>query len=287
MSFTFNFTEAHLREILKGNREVSEWYQAMVVILPKWDITTPNRVAAFLAQTAHESLNFTVLEENLNYSWKGLRKTFSRYFPTDDLAKQFERKPEQIANRVYADANRSKSGALGNTQTGDGWRFRGRGIIQLTGRNNYTAFAKAIGKSLDETVEYLKTKPGALESAAWFWSRRNINVPADAGRIDEVSRLVNGGTIGLTERRNHYSQALRVLNGSPASVPPAPSPAAPATLRLGSRGDEVRKLQTALGITADGVFGPGTERALKQWQAGAGLIADGIAGPATFRKLYK
>ena len=285
MSFTFNFTEDHLREILKGNREISEWYRAMVAILPKWGINTPQRVAAFLAQTAHESRNFTVLEENLNYSWRGLRQVFGRYFPTDALAREYERKPEKIANRVYNDANRTSSGALGNTQPGDGWRFRGRGIIQLTGRNNYTAFANAVGKSLDETIAYLQTKEGALESAAWFWSRRNINQPADAGRIDEVSRLVNGGTIGLTERRNHYNHALTVLNGRPSA--PAPAAPQPTILRLGSHGDEVRRLQTALGIKADGVFGPGTERALKQWQAGAGLTADGIAGPATFRKLYR
>lgn len=281
MSFTFNFTEDQLKQILKGNPEVSEWYRAMVEILPKWEINTPQRVAAFLAQTAHESQNFKVLEENLNYSWKGLRQVFGRYFPTDAMAKEYERKPEKIANRVYDDANRSSK--LGNTSPGDGWKYRGRGVIQLTGKNNYSAFAKSIGKTLDETIAHLQTKQGALESAAWFWNQRNINRPADAGQIDQVSKLVNGGDIGLTERRNNYNQALQVLNGK--TTAPAAAPV-PTTLRLGSRGDEVKRLQAALGITADGVFGPGTERALKQWQAGAGLTADGIAGPATLRKLY-
>ena len=206
----FKFTEAQIAAVLKGNTESAQWYAAMAEILPKWKIDTPARLAAFLAQTAHESGNYKRLEENLNYGWEGLRKTFPRYFPTDALAKQYQRKPEEIANRVYDDANRINK--MGNTAPGDGWKFRGRGIIQLTGKNNYIAFAADMGMTVDQVVEYVKTKKGAVESAAWFWSKRNINAAADTGNIDAVSKLVNGGSIGLTERKNHYTAALKILS---------------------------------------------------------------------------
>lgn len=287
MPFSFDFKPEHTRQILKGNAEADEWHAALVEILPKWKITTPNRVAAFMAQTSHESGNYKTLEENLNYGWQGLRKIFPRYFPTDALAKQYERQPEKIANRVYDDANRVNK--MGNTAPGDGWKYRGRGIIQLTGKNNYVAFAADVGMTVDQVVEYVQTKKGAVESAAWFWSKRNINTPADAGDIDKVSTLVNGGTIGLNERREHYKKDLAILSSAPAAATtPAVRPATAAStvnLKRGSTGPDVVKLQKGLGVSADGKFGPGTEKALKEWQTGSGLPATGVADAATLKKI--
>lgn len=287
MPFNFDFKVEHTRAILKGNKEADEWHQALVDVLPKYNINTIDRVAAFMAECSHESGNFTVLEENLNYSWQQLRKVFPRYFPTDALAQQYHRQPEKIANRVYDDANRQSK--LGNTQPGDGWKYRGRGVIQLTGKNNYTAFAASIGQTLDQTVEYLKTKDGALESACWFWNNRKINPVADTKNIDAVSKLVNGGDIGLVERRDLYNKSVKILNESaPVSPAPSPVPAQPSSsvLKVGSKGDSVKKMQQALGIKADGIFGSGTEAALKQWQKGAGLPVTGVADQETLRRMY-
>ena len=280
MPFSFDFKPEHTRQILKGNAAADEWHAALVDILPKWKITSVNRVAAFMAQTCHESGNYKNLEENLNYGWEGLRKTFGRYFPTDALAKQYERQPEKIANRVYDDANRVNK--MGNTAPGDGWKYRGRGIIQLTGKNNYLAFAADMGMTLDQVVEYVQTKKGAIESAAWFWSKRNINTPADSGDIDKVSTLVNGGSIGLSERRENYKKDLTILGSTPAAQPITETAT---VLKRGSSGPDVIKLQQALGVKADGSFGPGTETALKQWQTGSGLPATGVADATTFKKI--
>lgn len=284
MSFTFDFNVNQTRQILKGNSEADAWHQALVDILPKWKINTPERVAAFMAQCAHESNNFKVLEENLNYSWQGLRSTFPRYFPTDSIAQQYHRQPEKIANRVYDDANRSSK--LGNTQPGDGWKYRGRGIIQLTGKNNYLAFAADVGMTLDQVVDYVQTKDGAVESAAWFWSKRNINAPADQGNIDQVSKLVNGGTIGLDERRQKYASSLKILTEGAPSAKPAATPTT-VVLKKGSRGPDVVKLQQALKIKADGIFGTGTETSLKLWQANNGLPATGVADAEVMKRLVK
>ena len=173
----------------------------------------------------------------------------------------------------------------GDTASGEGWKFRGRGVIQLTGKDNYSRFAKHIGKSLVETIEYLKTKQGALESACWFWKTNGLNEIADSGDIVAMTKRINGGTIGLEDRQKHYSHALAVLGGK------APAPSTKAahsgteTLKKGSNGPAVAKMQQALGIKADGDFGPGTETALKKWQAANGLTADGVAGPKTLAKL--
>lgn len=283
MTFSFDFKPEHTRQILKGNAAADDWHAALVDILPKWKITTPNRVAAFMAQTCHESTNYKTLEENLNYGWEGLRKIFKRYFPTDALAKQYERKPEEIANRVYDDANRVNK--MGNTAPGDGWKYRGRGIIQLTGKNNYLAFAADMGMTVEQVIDYVQTKKGAVESAAWFWSKRNINTAADSGDIDKVSTLVNGGNIGLTERREYYKKSLAILGASVKPTTENASTQNTDVLKRGASGAAVVKLQQALGVKADGAFGPGTETALKQWQTGAKLPATGIADAATLKKL--
>jgi len=282
MSFDFVFTPEKTLAILKGNPDALEWHSALVSVLPESQITSIRRVSAFMAQCSYESANFTRIEENMNYSWQRLRKIFPRYFPTDSIAQQYHRDPERIANRVYDD--RLRTNKLGNTEPGDGWRFRGRGIIQLTGRDNYQAFALSTGLSLEQTVNFVATPAGAVKSAAWFWNSRNINTPADAGDIDAVSVLVNGGKIGLQERRKLYHRIQKILTAGP-SQQLSETPAVTETLRPGSVGPRVVALQTALGIRTDGVYGAGTSSAVKQYQSARGLVSDGIAGPATLKSL--
>jgi putative chitinase len=202
---SFIITKSHVTQFIKKNPDI--WYPLLAELLPKYEINTALRVAGFLAQCSHESLNFTVLKENLNYSAEGLNATFSKYFIRAGRdASTYARNPEKIANIVYA-------GRLGNgdTASGDGWRFRGRGVIQLTGRDNYTAFGKTKQLTALETVDYLETSRGALESACWFWKINKLNALADAQDILAMSTKINGGTNGLEDRKVQYKQALRIL----------------------------------------------------------------------------
>ena len=292
MRFQFNFTCDMLKTLINNNPESEEWYKELVEVLPKYNITTVERVAGFIAQCAHESRDFKALEENLNYSESALNRVFGRYFgPGKRKASEYARNPEKIANYVYMDEYRSKGGALGNTEEGDGWRFRGRGLKQLTGRNNYTSFAKDVGMTAEQAAEYLETKKGAVHSACWFWDKANCNSFADRKDITGMSKRINGGTIGLPDRKNRWNKALGVLGSD--SVQSIVSTSSPnkkinrlSTLRIGSKGSEVVDLQKALGVSADGVFGPGTAKALKEWQRKNRLASDGVAGPKTLRKLY-
>lgn len=166
----------------------------------------PARLAAFLAQTAHESGGFNFIKENLNYSAKGLMGTFKKYFPSEDIANQYAKKPEKIANRVYA--NRMSNGP---EESGDGYRFCGRGLIQLTGRANYTKFAQDLGMSLEDTVAYLETSNGATASAGWFWDNNKLNQYCDSGDFVTLTKRINGGTLGLEDRKHHYELAMHYL----------------------------------------------------------------------------
>jgi len=274
--------------MIPKNREPEAWYENVVDMFKKYDIMTTNRIAGFMAQCGHESSDFTALEENLNYSEKALNSVFGRYFGTGKRnAKDYARKPEKIANYVYQDEFRSKRGAMGNVNDGDGWRFRGRGIKQLTGRNNYTAFGKTVGMSAEEAAEYVATKKGALESACWFWATNNIDRYADADDILGMSKRINGGTIGLDDRTKRWNTALAILQGrvSISSKNTSSIRTTNSVLRKGSKGPEVVKMQQALGITADGDFGLGTQIAVKNFQKKNGLTADGIAGPNTLTKI--
>lgn len=187
---------AVLEKYVTPLNEVAEYYE----------INTPQRVAAFLAQVAHESGGFNFTKENLNYSAKGLMTTFKKYFPTEALAKEYERQPEKIANKVYA--NRMGNG---DEASGDGSKFCGRGLIQLTGKQNYTRFAADLGVTLDECVAYLETPAGAVSSAGWFWDQNNLNAICDRGDIKLLTKRINGGFIGLEDRIHHYELALEVL----------------------------------------------------------------------------
>lgn len=280
-------TEAQLAVMIPTNKEVGEWCAALNEMLPKYDITTDQRIAGFISQCAHESSDFRVLQENLNYKEATLLKVFPRYFgPGKENAAEYAGKPEKIANYVYMDKNRSKGGALGNVNDGDGWLFSGKGLKQVTGRSNTTAFGKTVGMTAEEAAAYLLTKKGALESALWFWGSRNLNEVADTGDVVRLTKIINGGDIGLADRQARYAKATAALGGKvTAPVNPQITDAVTQTLRRGSKGEDVKRMQAKLGLAADGDFGPGTEAALKKWQATNGLTADGVAGPKTLAKL--
>jgi putative chitinase len=202
-------TQEQLKQLLPKNPYVDYWHKALAQLLPDYEINTPERIAAFVAQCAHESGGFTALKENLNYRWQTLRKIFPKYFPTDELAQRYAAMPNKqaaIANRVYA--NRMGNGP---EDSGDGYRYCGRGLIQLTGKENYTWFAASLEISVEEAAEYLETFEGAAQSACWFWETNNLNRWADSGGILTLTKRINGGTIGLDDRIKHYKHALHVL----------------------------------------------------------------------------
>jgi putative chitinase len=205
MSFTFDFTKQQLKEMIPKNPYADQWFEAIYEILPEYEITTPQRVAAFLAQCAHESGGFVFLKENLNYKAASLRRVFPKYFPDDAIAAQYAGKGEMIANRVYA--NRMGNG---DEASGDGFRYCGRGLIQLTGKNNYTFFAGSLDIPVEEASEYLQTFEGAVQSACFFWEQNKLNQWADAGDILTLTKRINGGTIGLEDRVKHYNHALHI-----------------------------------------------------------------------------
>jgi len=198
-----------LQQILPGNPYLDHWCEALNKILPDYEIDTPQRVAAFLAQTAHESGGYTALHENLNYRAVTLRKVFPKYFSNDAIAEQYASQPnkaELIANRVYA----SRMGN-GDEASGDGYRYCGRGLIQLTGKSNYQAFADSLEMAVEDVPEFLATFEGAIQSACWFWEANNLNQYADTGDILTMTKRINGGTIGLEDRTKHYQHALHVF----------------------------------------------------------------------------
>ena len=178
-------------------------------VMEKFQINTPLRLCHFLAQCGHESGNFKAVNENLNYGAKGLRGVFPKYFPTDALAAEYERKPEKIANKIYG-------GRMGNgpEATGEGYKFRGRGYIQLTGKDNYSAFDKVVAENILETPDLVATKYPLL-SAAWFWNSRGLNALADKGattaEVTAITKKVNGGTIGLEDRIKHFNEFYALL----------------------------------------------------------------------------
>lgn len=202
-------TKQQLAQLIPGNPYVDHWHAVLEQLLPDYDINTPQRIAAFIAQCAHESANFRIIKENLNYKAATLRKIFPKYFPTDALAAEYASKPnkqEAIANKVYA----SRMGN-GDEASGDGYRYCGRGLIQLTGKNNYQAFAASIETPVEDIPAYLATFEGAAQSACWFWETNNLNALADVGDILMMTKRINGGTIGLEDRKKHYEHALHVL----------------------------------------------------------------------------
>jgi putative chitinase len=173
--------------------------------LPAYEINNRKRVACFLAQVGHESAGLTARLENLNYGASGLLATFHKYF-TPAQAASYARQPERIANRVYA--NRMGNGS---EASGDGWRYRGKGLMQVTGKANHVAFAKWIGMTLEDATAYLTTLEGAVMGAVWFWTAHDLNPLADAHRITDMTKVINGGTNGIDDRKRLWKLALSLL----------------------------------------------------------------------------
>lgn len=202
-------TLEQLKQLLPKNPYVVNWYEALSRLLPDYEINTPQRIAAFIAQCAHESAGFTALKENLNYRAETLYNKFRKYFPTEELARMYASLPnkqEAIANRIYA--NRMGNGS---EESGDGYRYCGRGLIQLTGKENYSWFAASLGITVEEASEYLQTFEGAVQSACWYWETNNLNRFVDANDFKGLTKAINGGYFGLEDRIKHYEHALHVL----------------------------------------------------------------------------
>jgi putative chitinase len=200
-------TLEQLKKILPKNPYVDHWYRDLSQLLPDYEINTPQRIAAFLAQCSHESGDFIWLQENLNYKPETLMKLFGSHFPGGMAeAQQFAHQPEKIANRIYG-------GRMGNgpDSSGDGWKHCGRGLIQVTGRDNYAWFGASLSISIDEASEYMQTFEGAAQSACWFWETNNLNDLADKGDFVTMTKKINGGTIGLDDRTARFKRILGIL----------------------------------------------------------------------------
>lgn len=196
-----------LREITGCSAELATTYAPFInLYAPAYGIDTKKRLAMWIAQVAHESGRFKRTVENLNYSAAGLLATWPSRF-NELLAAVLARQPEQIANHVYG-------GRMGNTQDGDGWKYRGRGLIQLTGHDNYAAFAKHSGQDVIGLPELLECAEGAVESACWYWWRADLNRFADTGGIRSCTRVINGGYNGIKDREALYEKAKEVLSWS-------------------------------------------------------------------------
>jgi putative chitinase len=181
-----------------------KWCKPLIDTFIKYNISTTQRQAAFIGQCQHESNNFRTLEENLHYSADGLMRTWPSRFPSADVAEQYANNPEKIANKVYA-------GRMGNTEEGDGWKFHGRGLIQLTGRENYDNCGKGIGAVLADKPQLLVEPYYACMSAGWFWNKKGLNDLADKRDYPEMTKRINGGLLGLADRIAKIAKALQVL----------------------------------------------------------------------------
>lgn len=183
-----------------------KWFEPLQETFEKYQINTPKRQACFIGQCMHESGGFKFLRENLNYSAKALMNTWPSRFPDADIAEQYARQPEKIANKVY-------SGRMGNTEDGDGAKFIGRGLIQLTGKDNYRAFGEAIGEDLVANPQLVEEPRYAALSAGWFWNKRGLNALADAMDIETLTKRINGGSIGIDDRKAKISMVLNAISG--------------------------------------------------------------------------
>ena len=181
-----------------------KWAEPLQAVFDKYGMNTPIRQASFIGQCQHESNNFKTLEENLHYSAAGLMRVWPSRFPSADVANQYANNPEKIANKVYA-------GRMGNTEEGDGWAYHGRGLIQLTGRDNYKNCGDALGLALITNPELLAMPKGACLSAGWFWNKHGLNELADAKDFETMTKRINGGTLGLDDRITKIKNALKIL----------------------------------------------------------------------------
>jgi putative chitinase len=203
------------RQLVPNTKYPQQWYDALFgkqtelsgkSLLEEYEIITPKRIAAFMAQCGHESGGFVWLTENLNYSAAGLMRTFKNYFKDSATAEAYARQPDRIAARVYA--NRMGNG---DEASMEGAVYKGRGLIQVTGKDNYFWFAASLQITPEEASEYMQTFEGAAQSACWYWEQTSLNKLADQGDILNMTKRINGGTIGLEDRKKHYEHALHVL----------------------------------------------------------------------------
>lgn len=207
MAFDFDFSLDKFKQAFPLCKKPENWFAAFQEVLPQYDINTLERVVAFLAQCGHESGNFNIIQENLNYSEQGLLKTFPKYF-TQATASAYAKKPEKIANRVYA--NRMGNG---DESSGEGYKFRGRGIVQITGKSNYSACSEALygDNSLLDDPDLLLDYSNATHSACWYWEKTNLNALADKQDMKTITKKINGGYIGLDERIALYNKLSEVF----------------------------------------------------------------------------
>jgi putative chitinase len=182
-----------------------KWFEPLQETFEKYQINTPKRQACFIGQCMHESGGFKLLRENLNYSAKALMATWPSRFPDADIAEKYARQPEMIANKVYG-------GRMGNTEDGDGAKYIGRGLIQLTGKDNYMAFGEAIGEDLVSNPQLVEQPRYAALSAGWFWNKRGLNALADAMDIETLTKRINGGSIGIDDRKAKISMVLNAIS---------------------------------------------------------------------------
>ena len=183
-----------------------KWLDPLNSTFDKYEINTPKRQAGFIGQCQHESGNFKTLEENLHYSAASLMRVWPSRFPDQATADQYANNPEKIANKVYA-------GRMGNTEDGDGWKYHGRGVIQLTGKDNYMFCGQAIKLDLINNPDLLLEPMNAMLSAGWFWNKRGLNAAADVSGWEEITRKINGGVLGLDDRIAKITKALQILEG--------------------------------------------------------------------------
>lgn len=181
-----------------------KWLEPLNETFEKYDISTPQRQAAFIGQCAHESGNFRTLQENLNYSAEGLMRTWPSRFPTKEIADQYARQPAKIAGKVY-------NGRLGNSSEEEAAKYLGRGLIQLTGKENYANCGSGLGVDLVGNPDWLLDPKYAALSAGWFFNKKSLNSLADSGDIDTMTKRINGGLIGLDDRKAKIAKALSVL----------------------------------------------------------------------------
>jgi putative chitinase len=181
-----------------------KWLEPLLETFEKYEINTPSRQACFIGQCMHESGGFKFLKENLNYSAKGLVATWPSRFPNEEYADEYARKPERIANKVY-------SGRMGNTEDGDGAKYIGRGLIQLTGKDNYKAVTEALGIDLVANPQLLEEPRYAALSAGWFWNKKGLNALADASDIETMTKRINGGSIGIADRKAKIEMVSKYL----------------------------------------------------------------------------
>lgn len=199
--------ERALKVLGVSDADVQKWLPHLVKTANRCGINTPMREAMFLAQIAHESGNFKFVVENLNYSANGLRSIFGKYFPNDEVANEYARQPERIANRVY-------SNRMGNNDeaSGDGWKFRGRGLIQLTGKTNYTSFSVQESNQALSHPDRVAEPELACASAGWFWQANRLNEIADTGDVRAVTRRINGGFNGIEDRQTKFNKLIVILD---------------------------------------------------------------------------